>query len=125
MRTPYLSLLALAVVLAGCAPRAGGSAAPPRNFISAEEIAGATAADLYLAVQTLRPGWLRRQGPQSISYDSQIWVYMDGMKLGGVDQLRQITVSGVESLQFLPGIEASQRWGLDHGHGAIVITSRR
>jgi hypothetical protein len=50
---------------------------------------------------------------------------MDDLRLGGLDQLKQIMPAAVESVQFLTGLEATQRWGLDHGHGAIVVTSRR
>jgi len=53
-----------------------------------------------------------------------IKVYLDGSLMGGPEQLRQIQVRSISSIRFLDGLEATNRWGLDHGLGAIVVSTR-
>lgn len=58
-------------------------------------------------------------GPKSIK------IYLDGSLLGGPDQLGTIATRSVSSMRYYTGLEASERWGLDDGQGAIVVTTRR
>jgi hypothetical protein len=51
-------------------------------------------------------------------------VYLDGSLMGGLDQLKAISVRSIASIRFLDGLEASNRWGLNHGMGAIVVSTR-
>jgi hypothetical protein len=124
MKKTSIVAVLLVVLLAACSGRPGERSGP-RNLITGQELSSVASADLYLAVQSLRPQWLRQMSRQSIYQNEQIWVYMDDLRLGGLDQLKQIMPASVESVQFLTGLEATQRWGLDHGHGAIVVKSRR
>jgi hypothetical protein len=123
MKRPYLPLLALLLATA-CSARAGESSTS-RNFIYSDELQTVAYTDLYMVVQALRPSWLRNQSPQSFHVPEQVWVYLDGNRLGGPTELKQILPRSVVSIQFYSPIEATQRWGLDHGQGAIVVTSRR
>lgn len=101
-------------------PLASGSAA-----ITAEEIVGTGHSDAYSLVQALRPQWLRVRGAASVRGGStQVQVYLDGSHMGGVSFLRQIATQSVGRIEYLDGIEATQRWGLDHGSGAIVVQTR-
>jgi hypothetical protein len=52
-------------------------------------------------------------------------VYLDGSLLGGTESLRQITTRSISTIRYLNGLEASERWGLDHDLGAIVVTTRK
>jgi hypothetical protein len=100
-------------------PLASGSAA-----ITAEEIGG-THSDAYALVQALRPQWLRVRGASSVRGGSgQVQVYLDGSHMGGVSFLRQIATQSVGRIEYMDGLEATQRWGLDHGSGAIVVHTR-
>jgi hypothetical protein len=76
-------------------------------------------------VQSLRPRWLRISSPTTLTGRETIKVYLDGSLLGGPEQLQQITTSSISSIRFLDANEATQRWGLDHGQGAIVVSTRR
>ena len=76
-------------------------------------------------MQSLRPNWLRTRGPQSIYRDGQIVVYQDNVRVGGPEALRVIPATDVLSMRFFDGPSATQRWGLDHGHGAIQVLTRR
>jgi hypothetical protein len=50
-------------------------------------------------------------------------VYLDGVRMGGIDQLRTIDVRPVTYIRFFDGIAATARWGLDHGAGAIYVST--
>ena len=74
----------------------------------------------YDAVRKLRSGWLRVR-KAGFSDPSPIQVYVDGMKLGSIDVLRNIAVSSVQELRHMSGTDATTRFGIDHGSGAILV----
>ena len=82
------------------------------------------ARDVLTAVQQLRPHWLSVRGASSINNVETVKVYLDGSLLGGPQQLRQLSTQSVSSVRHLSGIDASQRYGLDHGQGAILVFTR-
>jgi hypothetical protein len=114
----------LLLMLGACSPKQAGTPAN-RNLLTAEELQRSGYADSYTAVQSLRPHWLQIRGrTSSRSSVDTIKVYLDGSLLGGVEQLRQIMTRSISSLRYYDGLEASQRWGMDHGQGAIAISTR-
>lgn len=117
---------ALLLLLAACAavPSQRPRSTVDHRVITAEELRAAGYSDAYRVVQSLRPQWLRTRGATSLSQPETIKVYLDGLLLGGPDQLRQITTTSISSIRFLDAIEATQRWGLDHGQGAIAVSTR-
>jgi hypothetical protein len=120
-----LACAAVLLLLAGCtaaAPRAPSTA--NRNVLSYDEMLQAGYADAFTTVQTLRPHWLVKHGATSVRAQS-IKVYLDGSLLGSPEQLRQITTRSISQMQYLNGLQASERYGLDHDLGAIVVTTRR
>lgn len=120
-----MAVLVLCVLTAGCSARAanGGTARGDINVITNAELADSGHADAYSLVQSLRPQWLRVRGTTSLSAPEVVRVYLDGSLLGGPDQLRQLSTHSINSLRYLDGLEATQRWGLDHGAGAIVVST--
>lgn len=129
MSSPHARCLAPALVLLLAACAAGPAPQPvnvvDRNLITAEEMRAAGYTDAFRAVQSLRPQWLRTRGPTSFSGPEVIIkVYLDGSLMGGPEQLRQITISSISSIRFLDANEATQRWGLDHVNGAILVSTR-
>jgi len=90
----------------------------PKNFISQEEIkelaAAGTAKD---AIENARPIWLRNKG-----IDPSI--YMNGMLMGGLDQLDNISINSVKEMRFLPSAEATTMYGTNNMGGVIEIKSR-
>ena len=95
------------------------------TVITAEEIAEINASNAYEAVARLRANWLRKRGVSSINREGSILVYQDGMRYGTPESLRQINATAVESITFLDGVQATQRFGIGHGNGAIIVNSRR
>jgi hypothetical protein len=41
-----------------------------------------------------------------------------------VDVLRRLSAHGVTWVEWLPPIDAGARFGLNHSHGAIIISTR-
>jgi hypothetical protein len=118
-------LSALLLLVAACAVvsgrRGSGSA---RNVITTDEMRAAGFADAFRVVEALRPQWLRPRGATTLTGRETVKVYLDDLLLGGPDQLQQITTRSISSIRYLDGNEATQRWGLDHGHGAILVLTR-
>lgn len=123
-------LLVLTAAAASIACSSGGTstAATPRadrSLLTIEEIGRVGSQDAYTAVQALRPHWLTKRGTSSIRLTETIKVYLDGNLMGGPEYLRQITTNSISSIRHLDGLEATQRYGLDHGVGAILVFTRR
>jgi hypothetical protein len=133
MRALYGITLALLLVTVGCASgaeRAGGSTAPraDRNLITAEEIATAErAGSAYEVVQALRPNWLRGRSPGTVQNPGAgaVVVYVDDLRVGGVEHLRSLASTTISSMRFLDPGDATTRFGTGHMGGAILVTARR
>lgn len=144
-RPPLFATLALLGLLAACS--AAGSAADgarasgrQANLITQEEIRQAPPAQTaYDLIRALRPNWLQPRGVQSLGSPAEtqpgvrqatrgpasVVVYIDGVRMGGPDALRQIVAANVREARFLGATEASTRFGTDHPAGAILITLQR
>jgi hypothetical protein len=123
----WLSVLLLALAGACGSPATEGAASAPRpnpRVITTEQISAAPVSNAYELVQTLRPGWLRRRGAQSIHNEGDIVVYYDQVRLGGPESLRSISVAGISRVEFIDAPTATQRWGTGHSHGVILVVTR-
>jgi hypothetical protein len=54
-----------------------------------------------------------------------IQVYLDGVRLGGVEDLRRISTQSVQSIRHYTAQEAQVRFGIGHSNGAIVVATTR
>ena len=95
-----------------------------RNTITpnVEDIAANTQSDLHAYLARKRPLWLRTRGPVGAG-SSGVVVYVDGMRRGGVEELREIPLDIVVWVGHFSGPEASVRWGAGHSHGAIYVAT--
>ncbi len=123
--TGYLSVFALT---ASCAtnPQDGADVTrSTRDPITAEELASHQGLSNALeAVQRLRPRWLRARAPASFSGEAPVIVFVDNLRAGGVDFLRNIPVDRVTEIRFVQAAEATTRWGTGLAAGVIeVITT--
>lgn len=116
----------LLLVLSACASSGtGASGRSSSTVLTQEEMARAGHNDAFSAVQSMRPQWLRVRGASSMSGGGEaVQVYLDGSRLGGVDHLRSLTVTSISTISHLDGLEATQRYGLGHGAGAILVSTR-
>lgn len=109
------------VTLAACAHATGGTVPNDSNRITAVEMDAAGVSDVYELIEKLRPQWLRKRGEGSLFQPSEVVVYVDDTPVGGPDELRSISSSNVESLQFLDARRATFRFGAGNVHGAILV----
>ena len=131
---PLRALLMLPLLLStacGGTPSSGTEREPsPRrssySLITYEEMRErGQYSNLHDLIEVLRPRWLRPQGgPDSFGGQGQVQVHMDGNWMGDVAVLRSLSVSGVTSIEWIAPLAAAARYGLDHSHGAIVVSTR-
>lgn len=117
--------------LAACAPSGASRTPTPRSSdqITSAEIASSSATDAYTLIERLRPSWLRTNiGSIGGGARSQIVVvYLDGIRLGDIGSLRQLSVGGIKSLQWLDATRAATVLpspGSDPIAGAIMIKTQ-
>ncbi|HEY2376380.1 MAG TPA: hypothetical protein VGH98_10440 [Gemmatimonadaceae bacterium] len=115
---------AVAVVAADCAGRAPASGPGlDRNLLVQDQFADRGFHTAYDVIEAMRSNWLSSRGPNSFQTPSQVQVYLDGVHMGGVETLRTIDLRPVTYIRFFDGIAATARWGLDHGAGAIYVST--
>src|SRR3954469_3139962 len=124
-----LALSAFVSLLAACAPAMSTSTyRAPRNpsILSRSEWTGANVSTAFDAIVQLRPQFFRSRGETSIMLRSQTQtsVYLDNTRLGGLEALHNVPISGIESIRYLTAGEAEYRWGTNNTGGAIQLVSR-
>lgn len=115
------SLFGLAV---GCAPRQpSGDTAPrsDRNVLTTDQLRGQPYQNAYEAIQALRSTWLKPRGSDSFNSPSVVVVYLDNVKLGGVETLQSLQLSTIQSIRHYDASAANARWGVGHASGAIQV----
>jgi hypothetical protein len=101
------------------------------DYVTSVEIAAVSATNAYDLINRLRPRWLRTQAPGSIGAGVRsqvIAVYLDGVRLGGLDALRSVSTAGVVSMQYYDATRAAtilRDPGSEPIAGAIVIKTNR
>jgi len=125
IRLRGLVACALVLVAAACGGAGAGPrpVRPSRAHLTPEDFLEASFTDAYSVVETLRPAWLREYPTSILGEPERAQVYIDGMRLGGPELLRGIATNSIGHIEFLNGLEASQRFGLDHGAGAILVST--
>jgi len=116
---PKLFLLLTIFLFIGCASN-GAERKPMRSkyFISQEEINELTIARTAKdAIEIARPTWLRGRGIDPS-------VFMNGMLIGDLDQLGNISINSVKEIKFLPSAEATTMYGTNNMGGVIEIKSK-
>jgi len=112
-----------------------------RRAITLEEIqkSGVTG-NVYDVVYTLRRTWLSTRGvgsfgeapryvttedgkEQLIEGAPELIVYFDQMKMGSVEQLRQLPIAGVVEVRYYDPSQATFKFGSGHSRGAIQVIS--
>jgi hypothetical protein len=113
-----------------CAPRPAGpsptSAADPR-MIGLPEIQDAIAhnyGNAYQLISSRRSEWLiaKPTGVRGQMLLPTVW--MDRMRLGGIETLRTVPLASLIAIQLLTPSEAQSRLGLDNVAGAIVLVTQ-
>lgn len=124
--TRRLLLLAALLTPIACAARPDADTGERANLISQAELEKhGRYSNLYDVIEVLRPHWLRPQGGGDtfMGAEGKVQVHMDGARLGDVSVLRSLAPVGVTSIAWLRPLDASSRYGFDHSHGAIIIST--
>jgi hypothetical protein len=134
MKTLHNLLAGAAIAFAiGCASTGAKSAARANsNVITSEEIAAGAGATAFEVIQRLRPSYLHTRGavrgaPTANSNNLEpvdIVVYVGDNRVGGSEQLRQISVTEIREIRYFTASEATTKWGTGHSAGAIQVLSR-
>ena len=112
-------------VLRGTAPGTR-AARPDRQLLTRDEIRSTQFTNAFEVVRALRGNWLRVRSADSFGKSSVLQVYLDMQRLnGGVEELRLMQPANIASIRFMDPVQASARWGMDHGAGAILVTTAR
>ena len=126
-------LVAATMALTACASSGSGASAAKQNpnVISMEEIVESSASNAYEVIQRLRPNFLRTRGavhgtPGATNAVEMVdlVVYLNENRLGGSDQLRQISTTDIKEIRYFNSSEATTKWGTGHSAGAIQVVSR-
>ena len=123
MRATRLLAIAGIALVSACSRRPTTGPRLDRNVLTPEQFANRGYNNAYEVVEALRSNWLTERGTDSFSSPAKVQVYFDGIRLGGVESLRTIELRPVTYIRFFDGIAATARWGLDHGMGAIYVST--
>ena len=112
--------------------RSIGTSGPSRrpfagqNVITRHDILTISATTAFQVVQRLHPEWLRARGRVSaLDEDTDIVVYVNSTRRGGVDELRSISAQDIAEIRFMNARDVTTRFGLGHGSGAIQVIMGR
>lgn len=141
MRTTAMLRAAPIVLLAACAtanpastrladgsPRPVRQATSLRDPITEADIVRIRAASAYDAVVRLRANFLGNRGVNSFMRPLQSTrptVFVDGMEMGTIWELRSIPGSDVREIAFLSGPDAMLRYGDGYMAGIIHVRTKR
>ena len=96
--------------------------------ITSEELNATGESNVYMAVQRLRPQWLRarpRGQTRLAGAESGVVVYIDATRYGTLNSLQSLAISGIYEIRRYYASEATNRFGTGHVNGAIVIRMSR
>jgi hypothetical protein len=94
-----------------------------RKALNASELTRTGVNNAYEAIRLRRPEWLIERGTHIIgeSPNETIEVYVDDVRLGGIDTLREVDANTIHSMHFFDAGAATLRWGSGHSHGVILV----
>lgn len=120
---PYAVVMLAVSLTAGCRASAPGAGQerPDQLMITREQIAEPRFSSAYDVVRALRSNWLNARGIASLRFKVEVQVYLDGVHLGGVQTLQNISTPSIQYMQYFNGTDATTRWGIGHGRGVIYI----
>lgn len=126
------NLLIAAILAAGTACAAGTSGGSDTgsggrgDALTQAQLAATGGSNAYDAVARLRPRWLMARAPNTLQPEGNpVLVYVDGQRMGGVEQLRAFPVESISQIVFVSASDATTRYGTGHASGVIEVTTKR
>ena len=141
MRFCVPAAVAITMAIAACA--SGGSSAssgagnsgvrrtpqsaPSRqaNILDSAEIHRQYWATAYDLVSARRQRWLYPRGQDSFVVPTEVQVLLNGVRMGGPDNLKQIPAVDIIYVEYFDPVTAAARWGQGFGNGAIYVSTQR
>jgi hypothetical protein len=112
-------------VLTACAAQSRRDFTPPRStaldVISENDIASSKGTNAFEVVERVRPMYLASN--LDLAPTAQRQVYLNGIKLGGVAELRLIPAREVKEIRFVRAIDGGA-YGVGSSGGAILVVSK-
>lgn len=123
---PRLTLVLMLTLASACASTTSraSAAGSDRNILTYEQLREHQFRNALEAIEALRTNWLLTRGTDSFNSPTQVQVYVDDVRVGGIGMLRWITTPEIDYIRYYDGIAAAARWGLGHGQGVIFVATR-
>ena len=102
-------------------PELGFAPSGALNVLSEAEIANSRATTAYEAVERVRPMYLVSK--VDLAPTAERVVFLNGMRLGGVGELRLIPAREVKEIRFVRAMDGSA-YGVGRSGGAILVISK-
>ena len=120
-------LLLLVLPILACTRASSRPGTGDRDTITEDEIASSSAVNAYEAVQRLRGNFLSNRGKTTILGKSSPMpvVYLDGVRYGEVQSLRNISATQVQSIHLYRAYDAQQKYGNDVMGGVIEVSTKQ
>ena len=125
MRTSVrrIAVAALVALSAACASHRTEGPRPNRDVLTQQEMLDGHFVTVGQAVSALRSNWLNVHPNTLTSTQENVVIYYDSNRLGGPGELGSINVRDIRYVQHLDAVAATQRFGVGHTQGAIVVSS--
>ena len=134
MRRRHLLSALLCTGLAACSTVASNGAGlddidhtgRSSDVITEGEMNTAGVTNAFQAISRLRPFFFKRGREMSavVPNQSLLQVYLDDIKLGGLETLQTIPTESIKTIRYLSSSEATIRWGPNHTGGVILLSTR-
>ena len=128
MNARMLLVVASTVLFAACQSAHTGRPVRDRGdsrTVTATDLSTATQTNLLAYIRAERPRWLESRSPRNLGGRAlDIFVFVDDQRLGGIDQLRNISLSGVRQIRFYDASEAQQRFNVRDAGGVINVITK-
>ena len=102
-----------------------GRSPSSESVITAADLEGQPAGNLFDYIVSHRPRWLERAYSPALLHDvPETAVYIDNTEYGGPEILRQVLLTSIAEVRHYSPSEAQMRFGPGHLNGVIQITTR-
>ncbi len=126
MRTNLIrrfAVAALVALCAACATHRTSGPRPSRDVLTQQEMLDGHFITVAQAISALRSNWLNVHPNTLMGTQEDVVIYYDSNRLGGPGELGNINVRDIRYVQHLDAVTATQRYGVGHSQGAILVSS--
>ena len=122
---PRFALIGFLLIpgLACSARQTAGGERLDRNVITQAQVREGGFRTAYEAVEALKAPWLKIR-PDGLSQQREVLVYLDDIRLGGIESLKQVQSAQIVLIRYYDPQLAMMRWGVDHSQGVIMVVTR-